>query len=164
MCKGFRDLFTKSRSVAVYSEKCWIWHFKSVLPLLTLSELTATVLDLVSKCQCAEKMSNDAMRVLFQTRLVAAKHLWNDGEDEAEYDDAAGVANGNAASDCQCRHRWRHDIMPAVVFVLSSGRLSPVYQLTVLRGVYSDTTQLNSTRRRVVDTFTAWTTVTYQWT
>ena len=31
--------------------------------------------------------------------------------------------------------------------------------LVVSRPVYSDTTQLNSTRRRVVDTFTAWTTV-----
>ena len=41
--------------------------------------------------------------------------------------------------------------------ILSSGVLVGVRYL--LRPVYSDTTQLNSTRRRVVDKFTAWTTV-----
>ena len=46
---------------------------------------------------------------------------WDDAETEAA--DAAGVANGNAVADSQCSRWWRRRIMPALVFLLSSGAL-----------------------------------------
>jgi len=72
-------------------------------------------------------------------------------------------AQGHVKPKIDLETWWRHYPRPP-----GSSRYNACLQVTGFnpfpRGVYSDTTQLNSTRRRVVDTFTAWTTVTYQWT